>query len=59
MREKIVIRDLLVYESPSIAEWVSINWMQEAIGWFLARRIESKIKRYNRRKTMMKVFGKE
>lgn len=49
MYEKIKIDDLLTYEAPSIGEWISIDWIQNIIARYLARKINRKIKRYNAR----------
>lgn len=42
-------KELLVYECPSIAEYVSFNWGQSIIGKYLSYKINRKIKRYNKR----------
>lgn len=40
---------LLKYELPSVAEYVSVGWVQEIIAWYTARRINFKVARYNKR----------
>jgi hypothetical protein len=41
--------DLTVYEVPSIAEYVSISWMQDIIARYTAWRVNTKWNRYVRR----------
>jgi len=46
---KIKIDDLLTYEMPSIAEYIPFSWGQEIVAWYIARRVNRKMRRYNKR----------
>jgi len=41
--------DLLIYESPSISEFVSIGFFQDIIAGYLAWKINRKWRRYDKR----------
>ena len=38
-----------MYEMPLIAEFIFIGWMQGLMGKYIARKIERKIKRFDKR----------
>lgn len=40
---------LLIYELPTMAEFISVGWMQQIIANHLAHKINRKMKRYNNR----------
>lgn len=50
--------ELLEYEMPTWVEFVSIGWMQTIIGRCIARKVNRKIARWNRRQER-KMFIKE
>jgi hypothetical protein len=41
--------ELIKYELPSFAEFISIGWMQTILGWYYGRKVRRKIRRYNKR----------
>lgn len=56
------VLELLKYETPSIAEFVSWEWLQNIISRYLAWKINRKLKRYNMRCTReewLKSLGKK
>jgi hypothetical protein len=46
---KIKIEDLLTYETPTIAEFISIDWMRNIVARYIGWKVDRKIKRYNKR----------
>ena len=53
--------ELVIYECPSIAEYISFNWGQNIVGKYLSYKIKRKLKRYNKRierEKMLKSFIK-
>jgi hypothetical protein len=42
-------KQLLTYELPSISEYISFGWGQSIIAYFVGRKINRKLKRYNKR----------
>ena len=42
-------KELIKYELPSMAEFISIKWLQNIIGWYYGKMINRKLKRYNKR----------
>lgn len=54
--------ELLVYEMPAIAEFVSIGWMQTIIAKYVAWKVNRKVERYNyraRRKALLLALKKQ
>lgn len=41
--------ELIKYELPTIAEFVSIGWLQNIIAWYYAKKINRKWARYQKR----------
>jgi len=55
------IEELLIYECPSIAEYISFNWVQNIVAKYLSYKINRKLNRYNNRierSEMLKPFIK-
>jgi len=48
-RLKVIIEDLVRYETPVIAEFISTGWIQDILAKHLARKVSRKIARYNKR----------
>lgn len=40
---------MIKYEMPWIAEFISINWLQDVVARYVAFKVSRKIKRYNHR----------
>ena len=45
---RLSMKQILEYECHShwLASWISFNWGQELIGWYIARKVARKYKRY-------------
>jgi len=41
--------ELIKYELPSLAEFVSIGWLQTIIAWYYAKKVNRKFARYEKR----------
>jgi len=50
-------RELVIYESPLIAEFISIGWIQNIVAYFIARKVSRKMRRYNKRKAREAFFN--
>lgn len=48
------IKELLLYEMPTIGEYISIKWIQDIIARYLAWNTQRKYDRYLRRKRLMR-----
>lgn len=48
--------ELIKYELPNIAEFVSINWLQNIIAWYYGKKVSRKWERYKLRKIRERYF---
>ena len=48
-KKKLELENLLVYECPEIAKYVPFSWIQNIVAELLARRVNRKIIRFNKR----------
>ena len=53
---KIPTKEILQYELPAITEYVSWPFLQSAIAWYTARKVHTKMKRYEKRRDRQALF---
>jgi len=49
-------KDLIGYEMPTVAEFISFNWGQEIIARYIAWKVNRKYKRYMKRLARARFF---
>lgn len=42
-------KDIILYEMPSWAEYVPFSWMQDLVAWYIAKTVNRKMRRYEKR----------
>jgi len=51
-------RDLIMYEMPLIAEFISINWLQNILAKYTAHKVTKKMARFNKRVDRKELISK-
>lgn len=41
--------ELIKYEMPIIAEFISIGWLQTLLAWYIGNKVNRKLRRYSKR----------
>lgn len=57
MEQKVSMKELLLYEMPTFAEFIPIGWLQDIIAMHLAWKVNRKYNRYVRRLKLAEKYG--